>query len=163
MKKPFIASLLMLPMAIAVAPVRAEPLSAPAMGPAMGFVSLEVADMARAKDFYVGTLGMKPILTISKPTDSFQKVAYNFSGNPRSNETLLILIHHDHPKADENRSSGAKLGLRVADTRAAAARVRSAGYQVISQPAEDAKGPVLNSVVRDPDGVIVELVELHMP
>ncbi|WP_375197111.1 VOC family protein, partial [Sphingobium sp.] len=64
---------------------------------------------------------------------------------------------------DQNKSSGAKIGLRVADTRAIAAKVKSAGYPLISQPAADARGPVLNSVVRDPDGVIVELVELRMP
>ncbi|ANI79147.1 VOC family protein [Sphingobium sp. EP60837] len=159
MKKLFIAPLLMLPLAMAAAPAQADPQSTPAMG----FVSLEVADMARAKSFYADTLGMKPILTISKPTDPFQKIAYNFSGNPQSNETLLILIHYDRPKADQNKSSGAKIGLRVADTRAIAAKVKSAGYQLVSQPAVDAKGPVLNSVVRDPDGVIVELVELRMP
>jgi len=159
MTKRFAALLLVAPMVIASARVGAEPLSTPAMS----FVSLEVTDMARAKSFYVDTLGMKPILTISKPTDPFQKIAYNFSGNPQSNETLLILIHYDHPKMDQNKSSGAKIGLRVTDTRATAAKVRSAGYQVLSQPAAGAKGPVLNSVVRDPDGVIVELVELRMP
>jgi catechol 2,3-dioxygenase-like lactoylglutathione lyase family enzyme len=155
----FASCLLVLPLAMASVPVMAE---APAT-PAMSFVSIEVADMARAKSFYVDTLGMKPIMTISKPGDSFQKIAYNFSGNPRANETLLILIHHDHPRADQNKSSGAKIGFSVADTRAMAAKVRSAGFEVVGVPAADAKGPVLNSVVRDPDGVIVELVELHVP
>lgn len=139
------------------------PASAQSTASAFSFISLEVADMGRARSFYADTLGMKPILTISRPSDPFQKIAYNFSGDAKSGEPLLILIHYDHPTRRQNRSSGAKIGLRVADSRAAAARVRAAGFQVVRQAGPEETGPVINSVVRDPDGVTVELVELHIP
>ncbi len=45
----------------------------------------------------------------------------------------------------------------------AALRMQKAGFPVISIAGEDEKGPVINSVVRDADGVIVELVELRTP
>lgn len=139
------------------------PSQAQAGPPSFGFVSLKVADMARAQAFYVGALGMKPIYTISKPTDPYEKIAFNFSGDARSGEPLLILIHYAHPTADQNRSSGTKLGIRVSDSHAAAERVRAAGFPIVREAAANAKGPVINSVVRDADGVIVELIELHMP
>jgi Holliday junction resolvase len=41
--------------------------------------------------------------------------------------------------------------------------MQKAGFAVIRIASADEKGPVINSVVRDADGVIVELVELRMP
>ena len=124
------------------------------------FLSLEVADMARARSFYVDALGMKPAFTVSKPGDPAEKIAFNFSGDPRSSEPLLILIHYAKPNATQNRSTGAKVGIRVSDSRAAALRVQQAGFSVVRVAAADEKGPVINSVVKDADGVIVELVQL---
>jgi catechol 2,3-dioxygenase-like lactoylglutathione lyase family enzyme len=135
----------------------------PATGSGFSFISLEVADMARAQSFYVDGLGMKPVFTVSKPGDSVEEIAFNFSGNPRSSEPLLILIHHRKPDATQNHSTGAKVGIRVSDSRAAALRMQKAGFAVIRIASADEKGPVINSVVRDADGVIVELVELRMP
>ena len=126
------------------------------------FLSLEVADMARARSFYVDALGMKPAFTVSKPGDPAEKIAFNFSGDPRSSEPLLILIHYAKPNATQNRSTGAKVGIRVSDSRAAALRVQKAGFPVVRLAEENEKGPVINSVVKDADGVIVELVQLKM-
>ena len=123
------------------------------------FLSLEVADMARARSFYVDALGMKPAFTVSKPGDPAEKIAFNFSSDPRSSEPLLILIHYAKPTATQNQSTGAKVGIRVSDSRAAALRVQQAGFPVV-RLAADEKGPVINSVVKDADGVIVELVQL---
>lgn len=141
------------------------PASASAHVQASGFsfLSLEVADMARARSFYVDAIGMKPVFKVSKPGDPFEKIAFNFSGDPKSSEPLLILIHYDKPSAEQNHSSGAKVGIRVNDSRAIAARVRDAGFPLVRMAGADEKGPVINSVVRDPDGVIVELVELRLP
>ena len=140
----------------------AAPALAQAEPSGFSFVALEVADVARAEAFYVGTLGMKRLMTISKPTDTYQKYAYGFAGTPPTNP-VLILIHYDHPTADQNRSSGAKLGLRVSDARAAGLKAQAAGFAVIRVASADAKGPVTASVVRDPDGVVVELVQLRQP
>jgi len=75
-----------------------------------------------------------------------------------------VLIHnHDPQKAATNASSGAKVGFIVADTHAVAARLRQLGYLVVREPGPDEKGPVLNTVAKDPDGVTVEIVELRVP
>ncbi len=145
---------------LATAPVYAQTQGQPTIS-GFGFLSLEVADMARARSFYVDALGMKPVFTISKPGDPAEKIAFNFSGDLRSSEPLLILIHYEKPNATQNRSTGAKVGIRVSDSRAAALRVQKAGFPIVRIAAADEKGPVINSVVRDADGVIVELVQLR--
>ena len=62
---------------LATAPVYAQTQGQPTIS-GFGFLSLEVADMARARSFYVDALGMKPIFTISKPGDPAEKIAFNF-------------------------------------------------------------------------------------
>jgi lactoylglutathione lyase len=127
--------------------------------PSFGFVGLEVADLEAAKKFYIDGVGMKQVLVLSKPTDPFQKIALNFSGDPRTGGTLLILIHHDKPMAPRTQPPAGMVGMMVPDTHAAAARLRAHGYTVLREPDASAKGPVLTSLARDPDGLMVELSE----
>jgi Lactoylglutathione lyase and related lyases len=156
------AALILLSMVLTASPAIAQPAN-PATASGFSFLSLEVSDMARARAFYVDGLGMKPVFTVSKPGDPAEKIAFNFSGDPKSSEPLLILIQYQRPSPTQNRSTGAKVGIRVSDSRAAALRMQEAGFPVIRIAAADEKGPVINSVVRDADGVIVELVELRTP
>jgi lactoylglutathione lyase len=127
--------------------------------PSFGFVGLDVADIEAAKKFYIDGVGMKQALVLSKPTDPFQKIGLNFTGDPRSSGTLLILIHYDKPKAPRTQPPGGMVGMLVPDTHAAAARLRANGYQVLREPAATDTGPVLTSLARDPDGLLVELSE----
>lgn len=139
-------------------PVQAQQSSLVAT-PTFGFVGLDVADIEAAKKFYIDGVGMKQALVLSKPTDPFQKIGLNFTGDPRTGGTLLILIHYDKPKAPRTQPPGGMIGILVPDTHAAAARLRSNGYQVLREPAATDKGPVLTSLARDPDGLLVELSE----
>jgi len=133
-----------------------------APAPSFGFFAINVADLPRAEKYYVEGVGMKRAIDLSKPGDGVQEIGLNFTGNPASGGPLLILVHYTDPKRiDANRSSGAKIGFVVADTHAAASRLRAQGYTVLREPRSDAKGLVLNTVARDPDGVIVELTELR--
>lgn len=125
------------------------------------WASLEVSDMAKAHRFYSEALGMKVAVRISKPTDPFQKIGYNFAGSPKAAEPMLILKHYDQPTAEQNHSHGAIIGLIVPDVHAAAARVRRAGYAVLREPPMDAKGTILTAVTADPDGVIVEISQMN--
>lgn len=139
-------------------PVQAQQSSLVAT-PTFGFVGLDVADIEAAKKFYIDGVGMKQALVLSKPTDPFQKIGLNFTGDPRTGGTLLILIHYDKPKVPHTQPPGGMIGILVPDTHAAAARLRSNGYQVLREPAVTDKGPVLTSLARDPDGLLVELSE----
>ena len=127
------------------------------------WMSLEVGDMEAARRFYVDALGMKQIFQLHKSGDAFEKFGFNFSGDQSSGEAILILIHYDKSDPGRNRSSGAIIGLIVPDVHAAADHVRQAGYAVLREPPPDARGPVLTAIVRDPDGVTIEITELRGP
>ena len=144
---------------LAIVPARAE--TPPAPGSTMMFAALETRDIAKAEAFYMTALGMKKLMRISRPDDPFTKDAFNFSGDPMANEPLLILMHHEGPEGAHPVSS-VMLGIRVADARAAAARVRLAGYAVLHEPAAQDHGAKLTTLVRDPDGNTVELVQLDL-
>lgn len=143
------------------APVPAPVVPTPAPLPTMLFAALETRDIAKAQAFYTNALGMKNVMRISRPEDPFIKDAFNFSGDTRSSEPLLILMHHDGPEAAHPASS-VTLGMRVADARDAAARVRRAGYAVLREPPPEDHGAKLTTLVRDPDGNTIELVQLDL-
>lgn len=126
--------------------------------PSLMFTALETGDLERAEAFYIKALGMKRVTRISPPGAPTTKDAFNFSGDPLAAEPLLILSHHD--ATDPKPVSQVLLGMRVADARAAAAQVRAAGYEVLREPAEDDHSPRLTTLVKDPDGNIIELVQL---
>jgi catechol 2,3-dioxygenase-like lactoylglutathione lyase family enzyme len=159
--------MLLLSSALALtAPVQAEPSSPPAppvSAPAAKFtwLSLEVRDMEAARRFYVDALGMKQILQLSTLGAPVQKFGFNFSGNPASGEPILILIHYDAPTPEHQGSSGAMVGLVVSDVHVAADQVRKAGYTVLREPPAEARDMILTALVRDPDGVTIEISELR--
>jgi len=126
--------------------------------PAMMFTALETSDLDRAEAFYTKALGMKRVVRVSKPGAPVTEDAFNFSGDPLAAEPLLILAHHD--ATDPKPVSRVLMGMRVADAHAAAAQVRAAGYEVSREPAADDRGPRLTSLVKDPDGNTIELVQL---
>ena len=141
---------------VATVPALAEPLPPPTTL----FTAIQVSDFEKAEAFYMTALGMKKVLRISKPDDPFVKDGLSFSGDPLAPEPLLILMHYDQPRDGISHAAGITLGMRVADARAAAARVRAAGYPVIREPAPDDHGPRLATLVKDPDGNLIELVQL---
>lgn len=125
------------------------------------FVSLETADLAKAEAFYTGVLGFKRAIALTPADGPVVKVGYNFSGDVNSGEPLLILIHYVSPKPEQNHSSGAKIGFRVPDLKAVMDRVHAAGTVIMSEAKKRSDVPISQAVVRDPDGVIVELVEFN--
>ena len=127
------------------------------------FTAVEVADIAKSEAFYVSTIGLKRLMVISKPTDPFVKIVYGFAGGPSATQPVLILIHYANPTPEQNRPSGVKLGFRVDDAHAAGAKAQAAGYKVIRLAPEQPVAAVNTSVVCDPDGVVVELVQMCQP
>ena len=145
---------------LVTAPAQAQ--SQPQSAPSTLFTGLEVADVARAEAFYTAALGMKQVMRLSRPSDPFVKDALSFSGDPLAAEPLLILIHHNAPDA-RPAAQGITLGFRVSDVQAAARRVRDAGYVVLRDPPAVPEGGRAVALVRDPDGNLVELVQLAVP
>lgn len=139
----------------------ALPLKAETPVAAVMFTAIETRDLERSEAFYTAALGMKRIMRLSRPGDPFVKDAYNFSGDPKAPEPLLILMHHNR-RSDARPTRALLLGMRVEDARKAAEQVRAAGYPVIREPDARDSGYKLTTIVADPDGNRIELVQLDL-
>lgn len=134
----------------------------PAPMPLLMFTGVEVSDFAKSEAFYTQAIGMKKLMRLSKPTDPFIKDLLSFSDDPTAPGPMLILMHFDKPPEGRTHASGVLLGVQVADAHAAAAKVRAAGYAVLREPAANDRSAKLTTLVKDPDGNTIELVQLDM-
>ena len=110
--------------------------------------TLPVADLARAKAFYIGVLGFDDLET---DTDSGAMV--NAGGGTRF--ALFVT-------PNTQRGGHTQLGFAVDDIEAEYTRMRDRGVEFISEPAPILLGATAIKIVffRDPDGTLLELVEM---
>jgi len=141
-------------------PTASEPRPEAATGfgvfrPRILHTSYHVADIDRALAFYVGVLGMKEQLRLDL-SKTLHEVVLGF---PDGKGAGVILMW------DTARATPLQLGdgysrfvLHVSDVDAATAHLREHGTR-ISVPPTDA-GPMRYSMVLDPDGYTIELLQL---
>ena len=108
---------------------------------------LDVADMARALDFYCGKLGCKVIVRYPIPKGEIVQVS------PTGHSPGVELWHESDAPAPAQ--TGVHIAFAVKDTRALVERLRRAGVEVSEEPFEI--GDEVIAFVRDPDGYLVEL------
>lgn len=109
---------------------------------ALHHVAIDVDDLATAKDFYGGLLGL-PVA--DRPTSLGDNGIWYELGNAQLH--LVETAGHVGPPSQH-------LALRVRDTAAEAARLREAGVEV-SEPFDIGAG--IQAFLRDPSGNLVEL------
>ena len=107
---------------------------------AFAFTAYPVTDLARARAFYEGVLGLKPATT----WESDGKGWYEYE---LGDSTLAITNGAEKWKPS---SSGPALALEVADFPAAIAALRAAGVTFAAEPTEFP--PCHFAMVLDPDG-----------
>jgi catechol 2,3-dioxygenase-like lactoylglutathione lyase family enzyme len=119
------------------------------------YVCYFVFDIERALAFYVGLLGMKEQLRIPLGKGLYEAVL----AFPEAKGSGVILmwntertVPHTHGDAYN------RLVLRVSDVDGATRVLREASVPVVTEPT-DAPG-LRYSMVRDPDGYVVELLQL---
>jgi catechol-2,3-dioxygenase len=105
-------------------------------------VALFTDDVARLSEFYENLLGRPP----DESTDNH--ASFNLDGT-------LLFIHVSSPEGPEGAPGGDHVGIAL-DQDAAAARVRSAGVDVVG-PKDFYWGRA--AYLRDPDGRAVELLQ----
>ncbi len=123
--------------------------------PQEGFVLthfIVAADVARARDFYVGVLGGRVVLdgepTIVKLANGW--VIINVGGGPTDDKPDVVL----EPPGDRNRVS-AFLNIRVADVHGAYQEWSSRGAEFLTPPKDH--GGEIRCYMRDPDGHLIEV------
>src|SRR5262245_35846070 len=131
----------------------AAPLAA--LKPSLMFSCYHVADVDRALSFYIGFLGMTEQLRLPIGHGVVEVVL----GFPDAKGSGVILMW-DEKRATPYRHGDAynRLVVRIFDVDAAAAAARARDIPIVNEPT-DAPG-LRFAVVRDPDGFLVEFLEL---
>jgi lactoylglutathione lyase len=126
-----------------------------AFRPSVLYVCYFVSDIERALAFYVGLIGMKEQLRIPLGKGLFEAVL----GFPEAKGSGVILMWNTErttPYAHGDAYN--RLVLRISDVDGATRVLREASVPVVTEPT-DAPG-LRYSMVRDPDGYVVELLQL---
>ena len=132
--------------------------AAPGLGafrPRITYVTYNVANVDRALAFYVGVLGMQEQMRFPIGGGVNEVVL----GFPDSKAAGLILMFKDEPSAPVVHGDGySRFVIRVSDTDGAVRALEANGV-VMQTPPTDAPG-LRYAMFRDPDGYLIELLQL---
>ena len=133
------------------------PAAVPAIRSQLAYTSYYVLDQKRALDFYVGLLGMVERQRIT-PSPGVTEIVLGFDKEP--NTPGILLMH----KAD--RTTPYQIGdgfsrtiIHVSDIKAIVQKLTQAGVTIVRPPTEVASLKLTYSLVRDPDGWMIEFIQ----
>ncbi|MBW2268667.1 MAG: VOC family protein [Deltaproteobacteria bacterium] len=132
--------------------------------PRIMFVALHVADLTRSLEFYTGILGMREYQRYPGP--DHMEVALTYAARvseaqPTDSGTMLLLVHRtDDAAAYRHGNALSRIAIGVTDVGAAVAAAAKAGQKVIRQPTTIEEGGLTVGFVEDPDGFVLELIEV---
>lgn len=124
------------------------------------YAMISVTDMAKAKAFYLDLLGLK--VAFEQVHGSPLGIGINRSGSPASAEFTLLLQQApagaaSGPIAAPSAYTG-PIGIWVTGIETYLARAQAAGVPIV-RGLSSGGGAIRTIVLRDPDGLIVELLE----
>ncbi|MCR9266153.1 MAG: VOC family protein [Alphaproteobacteria bacterium] len=113
-----------------------------------------VSDLERSNAFYTELLGMKRVMDFSLSHMDEIVLLYPDGGSS------LVLMHWTDGSTRDYSNNPVKIVVRLEDPKAAADRIREAGYRIIREPepAPEVGGFVVG-FAKDPDGYLVELLD----
>lgn len=119
----------------------------------LGAIGIEVADLTRAKNFYVNVLGMKDS-GVNFSTPVFDEIVLGHSA-PGSGSSI-VLMKYKTPQATPQ--SRIKLVFYVANIKTTFDAVKKDGRQVVMEPGTGKLGDrvIPTGFARDPDGYLLE-------
>lgn len=133
--------------------------------PRIMFPAIHVADLTRSLAFYTSILGMREYQRYPGGPGVVE-VALTYAADvpdeqPTDSGSMLLLVHRED--RDEPYRLGdafSRLAIGVPDVRATVARVADAGYAIVRPTSRTADGSLTIAIVKDPDGFVVELIEV---
>ena len=126
---------------------------------ALAYTSYYVLDQKRALDFYVGQLGMVERQRIT-PSAGVTEIVLGFDKDPRS--PGILLMHKAGRTEPYQIGDGfSRTIIHVADIKATMQKLTAAGVPVVRQPTEVASLKLTYSMVRDPDGYLIEFIQTN--
>ena len=129
------------------------------------YATISVRDLERSKRFYRELLGLK--IAFDRIHDSPLAIVMNKSGSQTSREFSLLLQQvtagaSRGPVAPSSDYAG-PIGIWVTDIEDYLTRAKAAGVPVVRGLNDPGGAAPRTIVLRDPDGLIVELLETRVP
>jgi len=119
---------------------------------------LRVADLERALDFYVGTLGMRLLRRQDFPEGRFTLAFVGYA--PEQSGAVIELTHNWDVTAYETGTAYGHIAIGVPDIHAFAADAARRGAEVVRAPGPLKGDPSeVIAFLADPDGYRIELIE----
>jgi lactoylglutathione lyase len=122
-------------------------------------IGIGVSDIERSVDFYTRVCGMKEIETIKLEYMDQVIVGYA-SDSSVARGSRLLLMHWTDGSKPNYRDNPIKLVLSVSDTKEIAERIRAEGFSIVREPQISQATGNFVAYAKDPDGYVVELVQL---
>jgi lactoylglutathione lyase len=125
-----------------------------AVRPSVYGFGIGVSDLERSNAFYTELLGMKRVMDFSLSHMDEIVLLYPDGGSS------LVLMHWTDGSTRDYSNNPVKIVVRLEDPKAAADRIREAGYHIIREPEPALEvGGFIVGFAKDPDGYLVELLD----
>lgn len=124
--------------------------------PRIGMVSFRVADIERSLRFYIGTLGMTERMRIPGAGADEHELVLEYPGMPGA--VLMLMWNTKRNQPYQLGDAYNRVTIVVNDARKALKHLTDVGTPVLI-PVTAANG-VLYAVITDPDGLMIELLQL---
>lgn len=125
--------------------------------PRIGFVSFFVADIERSLNFYVTKLGMREQGRIPLP-NGVQEILLGF-GDIADQPGIILMFNPKREKPYQLGDGFSRFVIRVDELRPLVKRLSEQGVPVVVPPTTVEKPKLTYSLVRDPDGYVIEFIE----
>jgi lactoylglutathione lyase len=117
-------------------------------------VGIGVADLDRSVDFYCRVLGMQKTQTFTLP--EMEEIIVAHEGR-----NAVVLMHYTDGSTRNYRDNPVKLVFYVADAKARTEAIRAEGLPITREAAPiPAMGGAIIGMGKDPDGYVIELIQL---
>lgn len=125
--------------------------------PRIGFVSFYVANVERSLAFYVSKLGMREQGRIPLP-NGVQEILLGF-GDIAEQPGVILMFDPKREKPYQLGDGFSRFVIRVTELRPLVKRLSEQGVPVVVAPTSVEKPKLTYSLVRDPDGYMIEFIE----
>ena len=122
-------------------------------------LGIGVSDLRRSVDFYTRVCGMKQVQTIKLDYMDEVILAYSADGSIAKG-SRLVLMHWTDGSKRNYKDNPIKLVLGVPDAKAVADRIRAEGLEIVREPVQSKVSPNIVGFAKDPDGYLIELLQV---
>lgn len=127
----------------------------------LDYVAFNVPNVERSCDFYVGLLGMRRQGFIDLGNGITETLLGYASVGSAPGAGIILMHDARRDKPYERGNAFSRIIFNVSDVAEVIERLREAGVRIVTPPTEVEAQHLVYALVKDPDGFLVELLEVR--